>query len=95
MEDLYKRVIKKFGKENQIERLLEELNELGLAIHKYKRYNCSDVKKMLVCSELADVEILIEQMKLIFPKEIIEKEKAFKLNRLEQDYLKNGDGIEK
>lgn len=90
-KELYIKIIEKFGEANQIERLIEELSELILSLQKFKRYK-NDISKIKdVCSELSDVEILLSQMRLIFPENIINNEKIVKLKRLKEQYLINGD----
>lgn len=81
--EVYEQAIVKFGKPSQIEMLIEELAELQLALQKFKR-DPSPEKAFHVCDEMADVEIMLEQNKLIFSEEQIKERKEFKLNRLRE-----------
>lgn len=62
---ILRRAIRKFGVENQIWQLLEELFELGLAICKLHREKNKERYKNFV-EERADVRIMLEQMDLIY-----------------------------
>lgn len=72
--------IKVFGEESQIKKSIEELGELivELAHHLDSRNNISQV-----CEEIADVSIMIRQLKIIFPAKIIEGYEEEKLKRLD------------
>ena len=59
------RAINKYGVENQIWQMLEELFELGLAICKLHREKNKERYKNFV-EERADVRIMLEQMDLIY-----------------------------
>lgn len=62
---LYKKAWEKWGKEPQINMAIEECGELITALAKRNRlHNGSTVDDII--GELVDVEICIEQMKLIF-----------------------------
>jgi hypothetical protein len=80
-KDLYSKAIDRWGKGSQLEMLIEEMAELTLALQKFKR-NPSKDKGFEVCDEIADVEIMLEQCKLIFSEEMIQQRKDFKLQRL-------------
>lgn len=84
---LYQKAIERFGKPSQIEMLIEELAELQLALQKFKR-NPSKQLAEDVCDEMADVEIMLEQNRLVFNSKVVDKRKSFKLARL-QDTLLN------
>ena len=62
---ILRRAIRKFGVENQIWQMLEELFELGLAICKLRREKNKERYKNFV-EERADVRIMLEQMDLIY-----------------------------
>jgi hypothetical protein len=79
-KDLYKSVLETWGLQGQIYMVIEESSELINALCKLKR---GRVDLSEVITELADVQIMIEQMLVAFNcEEDFEKEKAFKLNRL-------------
>ena len=85
--ELYSKLIEKFGAEKQMLKCVEELNELGQAICKFEETNKVEAIKNII-EEIADVEVMLEQLKLIL--EIDEKEvrkmKSFKLHRTARRY---------
>ena len=68
--ELAKACIEKYGEDAQIEMIIEELSELILALQKFKRHrnNKEQLSNLVrdVCSEIADVQIVTEQARLIF-----------------------------
>jgi len=81
--ELYQKWLKHFGEETQMRMAQEECGELIAAISHFirgKKGACD------LLQEIADVEILIEQLRIIFSDHAINKEKNFKLNRM-QGYL--------
>ena len=70
-----------FGNEAQIDMLCEEVGELLSAINKYRRGRCA---KKDVVTEIADVEIMLKQMELIFGWDEVMEERQYKLSRLKQ-----------
>lgn len=87
---ILKKVIDKFGIDNQIEQALEETIELALSIKKVMRYD--DLESINhMAEEIADVSIMIEQLKLIFPdlNAKIEYMLDAKIDRLQYRELKN------
>ena len=90
-EEIYKRMIEKFGKEAQTIVAIEELSELQKELCKYLR----DLKNGLhrdissIVEEIADVKIMLEQLELIFDCDLlVVNEMAKKLQRTEKKYLK-------
>jgi len=80
---LYKKAIQLWGKEFQIKMVIEECAELIVELVKFTRNtNGSNVDK--VCDELADVEIMIEQMRIIFTDDLIDFHKDKKIGRLKR-----------
>lgn len=81
LERIIERAIKKYGTDSQLNVAIEELSELTKEICKHKR-NSSNRERII--EEIADVEIMLEQLKLIF--EITEQEiglqRYMKLKRL-------------
>jgi NTP pyrophosphatase (non-canonical NTP hydrolase) len=69
MNDIYIKAIDKFGVDHQMRKVVEELFELGVAIMHYQR--SSGIHNII--EEVADVQIMLEQMQLIFD---IEKDVA-------------------
>ena len=79
--------IAKFGKEAQIDMMIEEMSELTKALLKYRRWHegtraRSDERLSDILEEMADVQIMLNQMVLIFG-DPVEYEIA-KLERLEK-----------
>lgn len=70
-KELYKAAVKKYGEIAQIDQATEEMAELIVALNKYKRYinfHQGDKEKILsnVAEERADVQIMLEQLNIIF-----------------------------
>lgn len=65
MTELYKQCIKLWGEDSQMQIAIEECAELVKAICKFQRYK-SDISASQIAEEIADVEIMIEQLKIIF-----------------------------
>lgn len=89
MKQLLERVITANGMNNQLDVAIEELSELIQAICKIKRRdsisNESFAVKGNLAEEMADVEIILAELKLLFDNEGDVKEwKNYKLDRLEK-----------
>lgn len=88
MEDnIYKKIVDKWGVESQLNMVTEEIGELLQAISKFRRsYNKPDEVKTKaydhLCEEIADVENMINQMREMFDAELIDKYKKEKLERI-------------
>lgn len=76
--ELYKRAMSLFGFESQLSVLGEESSELAVDIFKYQNKKAT-ISKLL--EEVADVEIMIEQMRLYFGDSVIDEIKNAKLQR--------------
>lgn len=79
------KAIDKWGERHQIIKAVEELGELSTALAKYlaEEENCLDSEAAdAVVGEIADVEIVVTQLRLIFDEIAIERQKDYKLNRL-------------
>ena len=61
--ELMKLAIKKWGKDSQLDMVVEECAELIKAIQKWRRNN----DEMPIIEEAVDVELMLEQLKIIFP----------------------------
>ena len=89
MTNIYKQAIDKFGVVSQMRMAQEECAELIVAISKDIRYASIETANCLH-GEIADVEIMLEQLKLIFDcHDIIETVKGQKLDRL-KGLIENG-----
>lgn len=80
--ELYKRTIATWGVSAQMEMAVEEAAELIHAIQRYKREGSSE-KMQAIAEEVADVEIMIGQLREMLGDQKIDEAKAFKLARLE------------
>lgn len=79
---LYLRAISQWGYEAQVDMALEECIELAHAIMKFKGGGKEKIAN--VEEEIADVEIMMAQMRLIFNTKNISRIKAKKLKRLQR-----------
>ena len=87
MEKTYIKLIGKFGCDHQIIVGIEELAELQKELTKQLRGN-GNINHII--SEIADVEIMIEQLKIIFNcKKEVENTKNYKIYRTQKRYLSN------
>lgn len=91
-EELYKLAIETYGDEAQINQGVEEMAELIQAINKFRRNPGEETLKGIE-EEIADVEIMLEQYKIIFAAGLaVEWIKEKKLHRLaERLGVKNYD----
>lgn len=84
-KELYQQALEKWGIDSQCMMAIEEMSELTKELSKFKRYgpkyHIQNIKE-----EIADVTIMLEQLKLIFKfsEEDIDIIKQQKLNRLEE-----------
>ncbi len=88
-EEIFDKAIEIWGIRSQLEMAQEESTELALAVRKFIR--TSNEKRFNdMAGEIADVEIMIEQIKRMYPeiKYEIEDQKVFKINRLKERLLK-------
>lgn len=90
-EEIYQKALKKWKERSQLEMAQEEAIEFALAIRKFIR-KADDQTFSNLLEEIADVEIMIEQIKMMYRhtgiESSIEIEKIFKVNRL-KDRLNN------
>lgn len=84
-QGLYKQAMSLWGPESQRLMLAEECSELAAAVHHFKRNKiCIDD----LCEEIADVEIMIGQMRVMYAT-MINDIKFNKLKRLENNLKKD------
>ena len=88
MEETCKKALKTFGLESQLRMLQEEAAELIVAIHHKYRGRVDDDTLL---EEIADVEIMLSQVKQAFSIGQFEKLKAKKLRRLQALINKHSD----
>ena len=84
--DILEKAIKHFGVENQMMQTMEELSELSVAISKCLRYKDDIEARNNLVEEVADVLIMIDQLKIIMNIKDYEIEcyRRYKLDRLER-----------
>lgn len=84
---LYK-IIAKWGREIQINKIQEELLELSLVLNQHK-CPTKDPKEMeaKLYDELADVKIMMAQADILFDEERINERVKFKLEKCNEKYL--------
>jgi len=86
--NIYEQTIEKFGKRHQIIKAVEEMSELTKELSRYLNTSLKlDVAKLRqleynICDEIADVQITLDQIKVLFPAWQLREEK--KLERLEE-----------
>ena len=87
--NLYKKALRTWGEEAQVNMLDEEVGELITAVARFKRGRATHQDVM---TELADVFIMVEQIATMMSYDDFEKELDRKLVRLRDDKLaKYGD----
>ena len=64
-----KNAIEKWGKDKQLDMAIEELSELMKAIVKYRRHGYVPVWRIKVLEEVADVELMCQQIVMLLSKE--------------------------
>lgn len=80
---LYQRAISQWGATAQMRMALEECLELAHAIVKFER-RVNGTKIEQIEEEIADVEIMMAQMRLVFNTKNISRIKAKKIKRLQR-----------
>jgi NTP pyrophosphatase (non-canonical NTP hydrolase) len=88
VKSTYKKAIEKFGIDSQIDKLIEEMSELTQALCKFKRGKPHNVEE-----EIADVEIVLNQIRTIFDIQKIDVQYSIKLKKLEH-HLSGSDDDE-
>lgn len=80
-KEIYQKALELWGEDFQLQMVIEECSELITAICKYKRY-VNDEFILEITEELADVEIMCGQMRLLFDNKLVDEIKNKKLERL-------------
>ncbi len=86
IKELYKLALEKWGTSAQVTQAMEECGELIAALNQYffrERLTRADL-----ASEIADVELMCEQLRVIIGDKTINKEKARKVRRLRKRLMK-------
>ncbi len=81
--------VEKFGPESQINMALEECAELIEALCKFRRER---VGTLDVITEIADVQIMCEQLAYMFGEQTVEDERKRKIERLRKRLTKYEGG---
>ena len=84
---VYEKMIEKYGKKDQMLIAVEECSELQKAILKYLRGRCNTIE---ISEEMADVEIMLEQLYMMLDNH--DEVKFFKEKKIERTsklYLEN------
>lgn len=76
-----------FGPESQINMAIEECAELINALCKFRRQRVGPID---IVTEVADVQIMCEQLAYMFGEETVADERKRKIERLEKRIIKHG-----
>lgn len=74
------KILQHYGVSSQLRKLAEECGEAVQAALKYD-YKADEITKQALITEIADLEIMVQQIKLAVGYEEVIKEVDFKLNR--------------
>lgn len=77
--DLYRKALEKWGTDAQVGMATEELAECIVALRHGLRGKAS---KEEIASEIADVEIMMAQMRIVVGAHIVDRQKSLKLEKL-------------
>lgn len=80
--EICKKAIKTFGEKQQLIKAIEECNELGTVLAQTFT-KADNVAVGDILTEIADVEIMIQQLRIIFGDNAVEQYKEEKLKKLE------------
>lgn len=89
---ILRKAIDTYGTEAQMMQCIEEMAELIQAINKYFRANTDEEMAkayISVIEEISDVQIMLEQMRILFGDKAVDEQITAKLGRLEKR-LKGG-----
>lgn len=95
MENKIHRIAIHYGPDSQLDQTIEELAELTVAIRKFIRFKENSSRSELVnlfynlTEEVADVEIMLEQLKYLFPIVAVDVEKI-KIEKLDRQIKRIG-----
>lgn len=91
-KEILEKAIDTYGMHAQVDMCLEEMAELSKALLKMRRPDGNIADKLdNIREEIADVQIMIDQMKMIYGEELVEKSERLKLARLENRIAGVGD----
>lgn len=78
-KELCRQVVDLYGADQQMDQAIEECAELVVAIRHYRRNRAS---LTAIAEEIADVEIMMAQLRHVVGDDLVEQEKARKLERM-------------
>ena len=84
---ILRKAIDTYGTEAQMMQCIEEMAELIQAINKYFRANTNEEMAkayISVIEEISDVQIMLEQMRIVFGDKSVDEQITTKLGRLEK-----------
>lgn len=87
---IYEEALELWGIDAQINIAIEEMAELIVKLAKYGR-NVNGVTRAEVAEEIADVEIMMKQMRLIFGSTLVNEFIEQKLNRIRKRLDEEGE----
>lgn len=74
------KILKHYGVSSQLRKLAEECGEAVQAALKYD-YRADEITKQALITEIADLEVMVQQIKFVVGYEAVNKEIDFKLER--------------
>ena len=77
--DLYRRALEAWGASDQVHMMIEECAELVTALAHWRR---GRVDRIAVAEEVADVEVMCGQLRVLLGDDLVSKAKQRKLERL-------------
>ena len=80
--EIYRAAVKKYGRVGQILKAIEELSELARALARDLPLEAPVENEVNVCEEIADVEIMLNQLWLLYDCDEITEWRESKLERL-------------
>lgn len=83
---LFEKAINQWGRQSQIDMMIEECAELTKALCKLKRkHEPADTASLVndICEEIADVQLMVNQMKIVFGAGEVKDWYAVKVERLQ------------
>lgn len=85
-EALCHQALETWGADSQINQFMEEAGEAAAALNRYRRGRGTDLE---AAEEIADVAIMVDQMKIFLGPDLVESIKQQKLERLQQKLERN------
>lgn len=91
-KEILEKAIDTYGMHTQVDMCLEEMAELSKALLKMRRPDGNIADKLdNIREEIADVQIMIDQMRIIYGDEAVQRAEQAKLARLENRIAEVGD----